>query len=207
MTVKVRWQESSTLHCHQHYLMRQYLTGALLLLVFGGPLAPPLMAQHDHHPQPSITIPKALEAEHDAIHRDLAAIIARKGKTGAAAEQLADALHEHFAEEQEYGMPPLGILKDVAAGRITREVEHAAIISEKLDRELPKMLAEHRIIMERIDALRIAARDEQRDDALSFADKLALHAQYEEDVLYPAAILVGKYLELLRQKNKHKDHH
>jgi hypothetical protein len=32
--------------------------------------------------------------------------------------------------------------------------------------------------------------------ACSFAEKLALHAQTEEEVLYPAAILVGEYLKL-----------
>jgi hypothetical protein len=37
---------------------------------------------------------------------------------------------------------------------------------------------------------------ESLPDHARFAEKLALHAKTEEDVLYPAAILVGEYLKL-----------
>ncbi|HET6513266.1 MAG TPA: hypothetical protein VFH43_13820 [Candidatus Kapabacteria bacterium] len=181
--------------------MQYFIVLSFFLLSFTGTQA---IAQHDgHHADrhATIEIPRALEVEHDAIHKDLKAIIALKGKTGVAAERLADALHEHFDEEQEYAMPPLGVLKDVAAGRTGPRIDHAALLAEQLEREMPKMLAEHRIILERIDALRLAARDEQRDDAIRFADELQLHAQYEEEVLYPATIILGRYLDLLREKN------
>jgi len=32
--------------------------------------------------------------------------------------------------------------------------------------------------------------------AISFSEKLSAHAQNEEQVMYPAAILVGEYLKL-----------
>jgi hypothetical protein len=41
-----------------------------------------------------------------------------------------------------------------------------------------------------------AAKQENKSEYIHFAEKLKVHAQTEEEVLYPAAILVGKYLKL-----------
>jgi len=41
-----------------------------------------------------------------------------------------------------------------------------------------------------------AAAEEKLPEPARFAEKLILHAQTEEEVLYPAAILVGEYLKL-----------
>ncbi|HEY3073721.1 MAG TPA: hypothetical protein VGJ74_00980 [Burkholderiales bacterium] len=41
-----------------------------------------------------------------------------------------------------------------------------------------------------------AARAAQRIDYVEFAEKLINHARMEEEVLYPAAIVVGEYLRL-----------
>lgn len=40
-----------------------------------------------------------------------------------------------------------------------------------------------------------AGRAERRPDAVRFAEKLRLHAEVEEQVLYPAAVLVGREIE------------
>ena len=53
------------------------------------------------------------------------------------------------------------------------------------------MLAEHVKIRAAVDALRAAAKAEKAVEAERLADELALHAETEEEVLYPAAILVG----------------
>jgi len=47
-----------------------------------------------------------------------------------------------------------------------------------------------------LEKLVAAARQEGKPEYALFADKLMLHAQNEEEVLYPAAILVGEYLKL-----------
>ena len=54
------------------------------------------------------------------------------------------------------------------------------------------MLAEHRQVVDALEKLAAAARVEKRPDATRFAEKLRLHAETEEQVLYPAAILVGE---------------
>jgi hypothetical protein len=41
-----------------------------------------------------------------------------------------------------------------------------------------------------------AAKREKKPEHARFAEKLMLHAKTEEEVLYPAAILIGEYLKL-----------
>ena len=59
-------------------------------------------------------------------------------------------------------------------------------------------MAEHRGIIEALAQLVKAAEEEQRPEAIAFAEKLPLHAATEEEVLYPAALLVGEYLKHVR---------
>jgi hypothetical protein len=60
-----------------------------------------------------------------------------------------------------------------------------------LEAELPRMLEEHNGIRAAVEKLLAAARAEQATAQVELAEQLALHARTEEDVLYPAAILVG----------------
>ena len=62
------------------------------------------------------------------------------------------------------------------------------------------MLSEHREIVARLKTLTEVALKENKLDYVQFAEKLSLHAQTEEEVLYPAAILVGEYLKLQLDK-------
>jgi hypothetical protein len=52
------------------------------------------------------------------------------------------------------------------------------------------MLSEHKSIVAELTRLIDAARAEGRPEVVHFAEKLKLHAQTEEDVLYPSAILI-----------------
>jgi hypothetical protein len=65
-------------------------------------------------------------------------------------------------------------------------------MTRRLAAELDSMLAEHRDIVRALDALRTAARAAGDSQSERFADALEMHARTEEDVLYPAALLVGR---------------
>ena len=71
---------------------------------------------------------------------------------------------------------------------------------EKLKRELPGMLREHKAVLAALKKLSAAAKKEKKTEYVRFAEKLALHAKTEEEVLYPAAILVGEFLKPRFQK-------
>jgi hypothetical protein len=53
------------------------------------------------------------------------------------------------------------------------------------------MLQEHNDIRAAVEQLRIAAREQHAAQYERLAEQLALHARTEEEVLYPAAVLVG----------------
>lgn len=141
-------------------------------------------------------IPESLRKEHEELHEELAQAIKDGGETGAAAANVARVLHPHFIKEEEYALPPLGLLKTLAAGKVTPDMADAAKMAGRLKARLPEMLEEHKEIARALISLSDAAKKENRAKAALFAEKLALHARTEEEVLYPASILVGEYILL-----------
>jgi hypothetical protein len=139
----------------------------------------------------TIPIPASIEAEHRAIHAALEAATKAPGRVGETARELARVLHPHFVREEQIALPPLGLLAPLAAGERPPEAAAALAMTDSLRRELPGMLAEHGHIRAAVGALRAAAEAERNAPAAELAEQLALHAQTEEEVLYPAAILVG----------------
>ena len=57
------------------------------------------------------------------------------------------------------------------------------------------MLLEHTDIVAALKKLIEAAKAEARPDIVHFAEKLMLHAQTEEQVAYPTALLIGRYVK------------
>lgn len=141
-----------------------------------------------------LTPPRSIEIEHEALHAELEPLTKLPGRVGEAARLVAARLHEHFPLEEEYAIPPLALLRPITEGGATPAMHEVLVKTERLEAELPRMLAEHRAIVEALDALERAGREEHRPEAVAFAEKLRLHAALEEEVLYPAAILVGQYL-------------
>ncbi|HEX7125778.1 MAG TPA: hemerythrin domain-containing protein [Thermodesulfobacteriota bacterium] len=139
--------------------------------------------------------PKPLALEHEALHRSLVDAINAGGRIGQAAKAVAEVLHPHFVREEQIATPPLGLLARLATGEATPDMAAVLPLTDALEAELPRMLTEHGRIVAALDALAEAARQEGRPDVADFAGKLVLHAQTEEAVLYPAAILVGRYLK------------
>jgi hemerythrin superfamily protein len=73
-------------------------------------------------------------------------------------------------------------------------------LTDRLQAELPTMLAEHKTIVAALARLQETARAAGRDDIVQFTHALTLHAQTEEQVMYPAALLVGRLVRLRLQE-------
>lgn len=141
-------------------------------------------------------IPESLKSEHAELHATLAAATRAGGRVGEAARRVAEVLHAHFVREEEVALPPLGLLEPLARGEVAPAMAGVLELTEALKAELPQMLEEHRHVRQAVAALAQAAEAEERPEYAEFARKLALHARTEEEVLYPAAVLVGEYLKL-----------
>jgi len=144
--------------------------------------------------------PQSLRTEHDELHARLAKATKAGGATSVAAKTVAKALHPHFLKEEEYALPPLGLLPILAEGKTFPEMEAAVAMTDRLKADLSHMLLEHKQIVIALKALTEAANSEGKEDAAHFAEKLMLHAQTEEEVLYPASILIGEYIKLRLSK-------
>ena len=140
--------------------------------------------------------PQSLQAEHEELHAQLVMATKAGGKTAEAARAVARLLHPHFEKEDEYALPPLGLLPLLAEGKVTPEMEQVIALTDKLKAELPQMLREHKAIVAALKTLVDAAKEEGKPEHAAFAEKLTVHAQTEEEVLYPTAILIGEYLKL-----------
>ncbi|MDZ7260613.1 MAG: hypothetical protein ONB05_00635 [candidate division KSB1 bacterium] len=69
-------------------------------------------------------------------------------------------------------------------------------MTDRLKAELPQMLEEHKAIVVALENLSQVAKKAKKTEFSDFAEKLILHAHTEEEVLYPATIVIGEYLKL-----------
>ena len=140
-------------------------------------------------------IPNPMKIEHDELHADLVKATKAGGQTAEAAKIVAKVLHSHFVKEEEYALPPLGLLTALSEGRFEPGMAEVLKMTDKLEAELPTMLSEHKDIVAALEKLIEAAKTENRPDVVHFAEKLMLHAQTEEQVSYPTSLLIGRYVK------------
>jgi hypothetical protein len=147
-------------------------------------------AQHAGHAA-GATIPSSIREEHHEVQSELGRATKLAGRTGVAARALASVLQPHFEREEQIALPPLSMLAPLARGERVATPAWLLPMTDSLRRELPQMLREHVAIRAATQRLAEAARAEGQTAAVRLTEKLALHARSEEEVLYPAAILVG----------------
>jgi hypothetical protein len=169
--------------------MFEKLCIAVLFLVSSAGVA--IAQQHEH----LVSVPSSIKAEHEDLHRELAAVIKLGGKTGSVAQQVRDLLEPHFRKEEEYGLPPLSALRAVSRNEKVPDEQEIIRLAEKLKSELPNMLGDHKQVVAALADLKSTARKEGKPRAIRFAEHLRAHATTEEEILYPSAILVGEYLK------------
>ncbi len=141
-----------------------------------------------------LKVPQSIQIEHEELHEELAHALKAGGKTAEAARAVMKILQPHMAREEEFVAPALALLGEVAAGRFTQAMAPFAPRIAALRAELPRMLAEHGQMVEALRRLMQAAVEEKQPGFARLAQRLISHAQEEEEILYPAAILVGDAL-------------
>ena len=142
-------------------------------------------------------IPESMQAEHAEIHLALERAAEASGRVGDAARQLAAVLHPHFVREEQIALPPLALLRPLAQGEWRPEMRDVLHMTDSLRAELPQMLRDHEAIAVAAQNLESIARADADADAEELARALQRHARSEEDLFYPAAVLVG---ELVRAR-------
>ncbi|MHB8666516.1 MAG: hypothetical protein ACYC7B_03235 [Burkholderiales bacterium] len=140
--------------------------------------------------------PSPLRSKHQALCAELNRAVDLDGSTGKATRLVARLMERHFAREEEFALPPLGLLPALAEGELEQEMAAAVTMAATLHGELPNLLAEQRVIAAALEELLVSAQREGHPELASFAESLLLHEESERQLSYPAAILIGKYLQL-----------
>ena len=177
-----------------HLATRALALGALAAL----PARAVAAQEHAHTASPAI--PMSMRAEHREIHESLERATKLPGRVGAAARELAAVLHPHFVREEQIALRPLALLAPLSRGEATPAMRAVLPMTDSLRAELPRMLEEHAAIRAATTRMGEVARAEGNAEVARLAEKLALHARSEEEVFYPAALLVG---DLVRARVQH----
>lgn len=177
---------------------------AVLVVLFTFADSPPARADEpkpNASPEPgkgppvSLQMPESLRLRHEAFRAEFVKATKDAGKVGDAARAMEKLATAHFQKAKD-AFAPLSLLPRLAAGTVTEEERVEAVkLAEKLRAGLPKSHGEHRELVAGLKKLAEAAKEEGKTDYVRFAERLTWHIQEEEEVLYPAALLVGEYLK------------
>jgi hypothetical protein len=144
-------------------------------------------------------VPESLKNTHDALHSGLKRALGEPGRTGEVARKIMRLMDGHMLREEKFALKPLGLLSALGRGEMPSELAEAVRMVQGLKREMPQMVDEHRQIAELLRELARNAEVEGKPEYVGVAEDLILHAQMEEDVFYPAALLIGAYAALARK--------
>jgi hypothetical protein len=177
---------------HEMPALRASAGMALIALLASAPATAQDPQHHESKSQVSrFEIPASIRAEHSEIHSELVKATKARGNVGAAARALAALLDPHFAREEQIALRPLSLLEPLSRGETTPAMRDVLPMTDSLRGELPRMLREHVAIRAATEDMGRVAKAAGNVAVAHLAEKLALHAQGEEELFYPAAVLVG----------------
>ena len=137
--------------------------------------------------------PSSLTEEHRELFRELRELASEGGEPGKAVKELLAVLEPHFEKEEEAVMPLLGALRPLSGGKVIRNPSEVKSLHKRFSSDYPKMLKEHAQVKKLIERARTAAAKKGKGRVATVMDELEHHAKVEEEVLYPAAMLVGAF--------------
>ena len=174
-------------------MSRPTQTRALGSALVAAALALPATAQ-EHVEAGRFPIPESMRAEHAGIHAALEEATRAPEPVGGAARDLARVLHPHFVREEQIALPPLALLRPLSEGELEPWMREVLPMTDSLRMELPRMLREHVAIGAAARRLEEIARLAGDARVETLAKELQLHARAEEELFYPAAVMVGDWV-------------
>lgn len=141
-------------------------------------------------------VPSSIKKEHEYLLNEIHKITLFNDSTGQVAIKLNELMQHHFKEEEDYVLPPLGLLPLLANGKLPEHSKEVISLTEKLKSQLSHISAEHQMIKAFMIELLLAAAKENHPEISVLEKELHKHATTEEEILFPTAILIGDYLKL-----------
>lgn len=143
---------------------------------------------------PQHEIPQSLRLEHEDTINQLSLLARRPGAVGDVARKALVLFKQHVAREQEYVMPPLTLLPDLADGKVTPDMAWAVAMADRVKADREQIFQEHTRLTEALNAILVAAEHAHDKDAIAFAQAAAADSLNDVEILEPMVLVVGDYL-------------
>jgi len=141
-------------------------------------------------------VPAQILKDHNRFLERLKPITSYEDSTGIVARELYEVMEFHFKEEEDYVLPPLGILPSLAKGELPEESKKVIQLTEKFRKNRDVMLAEHQMIKHFLEEMMAVAAKENHPELSGYDEELEKHSELEEEILFPAVLVIGDYLKL-----------
>lgn len=146
-------------------------------------------------------MPASIKAEHESLLYQIRTFAQFPDSTGIVAKKLQELMEHHFSEEENYVLPQLGLLDGLTRAELPQESDEIIKLTEQFKSQRQHISAEHQMIKAHLNELSNAA-EYNSHDIKSFLLEVEKHAALEEEILFPASILVGDYLAIKSQLKK-----
>jgi hypothetical protein len=149
-------------------------------------------------------VPSGIKKEHESLLQQIQALAAYQDSTGVRARKLQELMIHHFKEEETYVLPQLGLLDALTRDEMPEETQKIIQLSEQFRSQRTHISAEHQMIKAHLGEMAIAAKSDSHY-INTFLKEIERHAALEEEVFFPASILVGDYITMksqLRRQNE-----
>jgi hypothetical protein len=164
------------------------ITAAVAGILYIAGLSPSLAQQA------ALQVPQSIRHEHQQILSRLDHFAQGKdNETAVAAQKAAAFLKGHYANEEQFVLPPLSLLPRIAKGEISKDMEPAIAMADRTKSALPDFGNDHIKITSLMNDL-IAVGKKKDDDLVRLATRVAAQSLNDIEVNQPTAILIGDYL-------------
>jgi hypothetical protein len=173
---------------------RQMIIGASVLLAMLAAI--PTIETAAFAEASHLAVPQSIRFEHAVIIERLTKEAAKSGVAAAIAQKALVFIKGHFAKEEEFVFPPLGLLDQITAGESPSDsVRNVAIeMAERTRASKNALQDDHIQITSMMNDLIQAATRADEPDLVAFAGNVASHSLAEVEVLEPTTLMIADYL-------------
>ena len=172
--------------------MRWIMTVVLASLLLAAPIA-----ARDAAAQSALQVPQSIRLQHEQIVSRLASLAKGKGPVAAAAQKAVNVLKDHYAKEEQFVLPPLGLLPRLAKGEVSKDMEPAIAMAERTKAALAEFQNDHIQLTSLMNEMIAVGKKHRSQELLNLATRIANQSLNDIEVAQPATIFIGEYL---RQK-------
>ena len=118
----------------------------------------------------------------------------RKGPVGVAASKAQAVFKQHIAHEEEYILPPLTLLPELAEGKVTPDMAWAMAMTDRTKANREEIFEERARMTEALNEIVAAALPVHDNEAIAFAQDVAADGLVDTELEEPTVLLIGVYL-------------